>query len=103
MTVLEPAPAFLFVWLKDEDPKEACRFRVDLREVPAGGRRVSLPLSSPERKTEGFDSRNVREVHLVLDDVDDGQIASGSIRLSGFRLESRLDALDRPGHREVGK
>jgi hypothetical protein len=86
---LEPAPALLFVWLKDEDPRKACRFRVDLRALPPGRQQVRLDLSAPERVTRGFRADDVRELHLVVDDADDGATMKGSVRVSGFRLDTR--------------
>ncbi len=86
---IEPAPALVFVYLKDEDPRQACRFLLDLRTLPPGGRHVALDLTSPEWKTGRFDLTNVRQVHLVVDDAEDGRAARGSLRVSGFRLEPR--------------
>ncbi len=83
---LEPAPALLFVWLKDEDPREACRFRVDLRSLPPGRTKIRLDLAAPERKSAGFRLDRVREIHVVVDDEHDEATMRGSVRVSGFRL-----------------
>lgn len=86
LEALEPAPALLFVWLKNEDPREACRFRVDLRTLPPGRTRVRLDLRAPEHRSPGFRLDSVRELHVVVDDAQDEATMRGSVRVSGFRL-----------------
>lgn len=92
LEVLEPSPSLLILYLKDQDPRQACRFRIDLADLPAGRQRISLPLRSPDWKTGSFDLGGLRELHLVLDDGDDGAAPSGALRIAGFRVE-RSEAL----------
>jgi hypothetical protein len=86
LEILSPSPAYLLIYLKDRDPREACRYRIDLSGLAEGAKRVSFYLDSPEWQTAGFRLSNVAELHLVLDDVLDGARGSGSLRLSGFHV-----------------
>lgn len=81
----ESAPTLLFVYLKEADPRRACRFRVDL-EPGAGTRQVRLNLATPEWRSGEFDPRRVAEIHIVLDDAEDAAAFEGSLRVSDFRL-----------------
>jgi hypothetical protein len=81
-----PAPALLFVYLKERDPRRACRFRVNLADLEAGLQRVSCDLAAPEWRTPDFHCREVTELHLVLDDIADEDTVAGTIRVRGFEL-----------------
>ncbi len=81
-----PQATWLILYLKDRDPQQACRFRVDLRQAAHGGR-VTLDLARPEWRTEAFVLSHVAEMHLVLDDINDSDAFAGSLRIAGFRLE----------------
>jgi hypothetical protein len=79
-------PILLFVYLKNPDPREHCRFRLETETLGRGPQRVSFVLREPESKTENFDRSRVAEVHLVLDDAEDADRGEGSIRVRGFEL-----------------
>ncbi len=82
----EPTAAALYIYLKEADPRQQCRFRVDLStRRPSAG--VRLDLGAPEARTSDFDPERVAELHLVLDDQVDAQAFGGTIRVSDFRLE----------------
>jgi hypothetical protein len=85
------SPAILFIYLKEADPRRACRFRVEL-EPGEGSRRVRLDLATPEWRSGGFDPRRVAELHIVLDDAEDAAAFEGSIRVSDFRLQLQEEA-----------
>jgi hypothetical protein len=96
LTNAVPAPALLFVYLKERDPRRACRFRVDLNEGRGARRRVSLKLAEPEWSTPDFRCREIAELHVVLDDAVDGDSAAGSVRVGGFRLAARARGEEAP-------
>ncbi len=81
-------PTVLYVYLKHQDPAEACRFRVDVSAFGAGPRTVSLPLADPEWKTAGFSLASVAVMHLVVDDASDADAGRATLGVSGFQIKS---------------
>ena len=84
----EQQPAYLIIYLKNYDPSESCRFRVDLRNLSGPRGRIRIPLRAPEWRSDRFDLKNICEVHVVLDDVDDTTAPRGSVALANFGLDS---------------
>jgi len=85
----DPGSALLFVWLKNPDPRNACRFQLDPGEIDPVSGRISIELASPDRTAGRFDLSRVAELHLVIDDVDDAGTGGGSLRVGGFHLNRR--------------
>lgn len=83
-----PSSTLMFLYLKDQDPRESCRFRIDLRDLPGPTTRLRLDLADPDRATPGFDIKKVAEIHIVLDDYDDDLTGSGAVEVGRFRIES---------------
>ncbi|MEW6363557.1 MAG: hypothetical protein AB1714_02840 [Acidobacteriota bacterium] len=80
-------PAYLFVYLKDRDPRQACRYRIELDGGSRERRRVTLDLSAPEWSKPGFSLDRMAEIHVVVDDVEERAPGKGVLRLGSFRLE----------------
>lgn len=80
-------PTLLFVYLKDRDPRRACRFRIDLYKLGPGRHRVDLDLTSPSWSTPKFVLSRMAELHLVVDDDDDALTGTGTLRIGDFRLD----------------
>ena len=78
-------PTVLFVYLKHQDPTEACRFRIDLPALGPGPHSVSLDLAAPDWRSPGFSIAQVAYLHLVIDDLNDADAGAGTLRVSDFR------------------
>ncbi len=78
-------PTVLFVYLKHQDPSEACRFRIDVPALGPGPHPISLDLAAPDWKSPGFSLAQVAYLHLVIDDRNDADAGPGTLRVSAFR------------------
>ncbi len=99
--VAAPQPTLLFVYLKNGDPREACRYRIDVGWQGPGETRVALDLAHPDWKTPDFDLGDVREIHLVIDDAEDSWAGRGTMRLEAFEL-ARFDDISEQTTEDAG-